>query len=163
MSTPTEAVLIFSDGVERELAVEPGQSVLEAALAAEAPVLYQCSTGSCGTCLARLEAGQADHRAGITSSLLPSEREQGYRLLCLTEPKSNCRFSLAYDSAAGTGRPVEAKCFVNAVERIAGDVMRLELELAAVLPGQGAGHGEAHAVAGGLGGGGVEVCSQEAD
>lgn len=130
MSTPTETVLIFSDGVERELAVEPGQSVLEAALAAEAPVLYQCSTGSCGTCLARLEAGQADHRAGITSSLLPSEREQGYRLLCLTEPKSNCRFSLAYDSAAGTGRPVEAKCFVNAVERIAGDVMRLELELA---------------------------------
>lgn len=130
MSTHTETVLGFSDGVEHRLTVEPGQSVLDAALAADVPVLFQCGTGSCGSCLAKLEEGAAEHRVGTTSSLLPSEREQGYRLLCITEPKGSCRFSLGYDSAAGTGRPVEAKCFVNAVERIAGDVMRLELELA---------------------------------
>ncbi len=130
MSTHTEATLVFQDGVEHALTVESGQTVLEAALAAEAPILYQCTTGSCGSCLARLESGQAAHRAGSTSSLLSAEREQGYRLLCVTEAQGNCRFSLAYDSAAGTGRPVEAQCFVNAVERVAGDVMRLELELA---------------------------------
>jgi benzoate/toluate 1,2-dioxygenase reductase subunit len=93
-------------------------------------VLFQCSTGSCGSCIARLEAGDADHMAGATSSLLPSERAEGYRLLCITEAKSACRFSLRYDSAAGLGRPVEAKAFVNAVERIASDVVRLEMELA---------------------------------
>ncbi|MDE2411550.1 MAG: 2Fe-2S iron-sulfur cluster binding domain-containing protein [Sphingomonadales bacterium] len=130
MLTPTKATIAFSDGAEHELAVEPGQSVLDAALAAEAPVLYQCGTGSCGSCLARLETGEAEHRPGSTSSLLPDERAQGYRLLCLTEPKGECRFSVGYDSAAGAGRPVEAKCFVNAVERIASDVVRLELELA---------------------------------
>ena len=130
MLTPTKATIAFSDGVEHELTVEPGQSVLEAALAAETPVLYQCSTGSCGSCLAHLDEGDADHREGVSSSLLPSERAQGYRLLCITEAKSTCRFSMAYDSAAGAGRPMEGKCFVNAVERIASDVVRLEMELA---------------------------------
>ncbi len=130
MLTPIKATIAFSDGVEHEVPVDPGQSVLDAALAAEAPVLYQCGTGSCGSCLAHLEEGDADHRDGASSSLLPSERAQGYRLLCLTEPKGPCRFSLGYDSAAGAGRPIEGKCFVNAVEQIASDVVRLELELA---------------------------------
>ena len=130
MLTTTKSTIAFSDGIELELAVEPGQCILDAALAAEAPVLHQCGTGSCGSCLARLEHGDADHRPGSTSSLLASEREQGFRLLCLTEPKGDCRFTVGYDSTAGSGRPVHAKCFVNAVERIASDVVRLELELA---------------------------------
>lgn len=130
MLTPTKTTITFSDGVEHDVPVDPGQSVLDAALAAEAPVLFQCGTGSCGSCLAHLEEGEADHREGVSSSLLPSERAQGYRLLCLTEPKGPCRFSVGYDSAAGAGRPIEGKCFVNAVERIASDVVRLELELA---------------------------------
>ena len=130
MLTPTRATIAFSDGVEHDLAVNPGQSVLDAALAAEAPVLFQCGTGSCGSCIAHLEAGEAEHIAGASASLLPSERAEGYRLLCITEARGDCRFSLKYDSAAGQGRPVEAKAFVNAVERIASDVVRLELELA---------------------------------
>lgn len=130
MSTATKVVVAFSDGVEQELAVQPGQSVLDAALAADVPVLYQCRTGSCGSCLARLTDGDADHQGGQAGSLLPGERTEGYRLLCLSEPKGSCRFSVGYDSVAGTGRPVEAKCFVNAVERIASDVVRLQLELA---------------------------------
>lgn len=130
MSTPTKVVVGFGDGVEHELLVNPGQSVLDAALEAETPVLYQCRTGSCGSCLARLLEGEAEHKDGMAGSLLPGERDQGYRLLCLTEPKGDCRFSVAYDSVAGGGRPIEAKAFVNAVERIASDVVRLELELA---------------------------------
>lgn len=130
MSTATKATIGFGDGVEHGFPVENGQYVLDAALAADAPLLYQCRTGSCGSCLARLIDGEADHRDGVAGSLMPGERAQGYRLLCVTEAKSECRFSVAYDSAAGIGRPVEAKCFVNAVDRIASDVVRLELELA---------------------------------
>lgn len=130
MSTNTEVTIAFSDGVERVLVVEPGQSVLDAALAADIPLLHQCTSGSCGTCVARLETGQAALIAGTSSSLLPAEQKEGLRLLCVTEPKEACRFSLAYDSKAGAGRPATMQCFVNAVERIASDVMRLELELA---------------------------------
>lgn len=130
MLTPTEVVVGFSDGVERRFPVEPGQSVLDAALAAEVPVLFQCRTGSCGSCLARLTEGEAAHAGGVAGSLLPGEREEGYRLLCLTAPGGGCRFALSYDSDAGRGRAVAGQCFVNAVERIAADVVRLELELA---------------------------------
>lgn len=130
MLTSTEVTIAFSDGVERKLVVKPGQSVLDAAIAADIPVLHQCTSGSCATCVARLETGQADMLAGTSSSLLRSEQNEGLRLLCVTEAKSACRFSLAYDSKAGAGHPTTVKCFVNAVERIASDVMRLELELA---------------------------------
>jgi benzoate/toluate 1,2-dioxygenase reductase subunit len=130
MLTSTEVTIAFSDGVERKLAVEPGQSVLDAAIAADIPLLHQCRSGSCSTCVARLESGRAELLAGACSSLLRAEQEQGLRLLCVTEPKSACRFSLAYDSKAGAGHPATVQCFVNAVERIASDVMRLELELA---------------------------------
>jgi benzoate/toluate 1,2-dioxygenase reductase subunit len=118
MSTHTEATLVFQDGVEHALTVESGQTVLEAALAAEAPILYQCTTGSCGSCLARLESGQADHRAGSTSSLLSAEREQGYRLLCVTEAQGNCRFSpsrmTALRERGGRSRPNASSMRSNA-------------------------------------------------
>jgi benzoate/toluate 1,2-dioxygenase reductase subunit len=130
MSIPTKATIAFSDGVEHVLSVEPGQSVLDAALAAETPLMHQCRTGSCGSCVGRLIEGEAEHKTGVAGSLSLRERELGYRLLCVTEAKQACRFSVAYDSVAGTGRPVEAKAFVNAVEHIASDAVRLELELA---------------------------------
>ena len=89
MSIPTKATIAFNDGVEHELPVAPGQSVLDAALAVEAPILYQCGTGSCGSCIAHLDHGDADHMAGASASLLPSERAEGYRLLCITEARGD--------------------------------------------------------------------------
>ena len=130
MLTSTEVTVTFSDGVEHELTVEPGQSVLDAGLAAGLPLLNQCQSGSCSSCVARLVSGSAEHRSGAGSSLTPSEKAEGLRLLCLTQVEGPCSFNLAYDSLAGAVSPVQAQCFVNAVERIASDVVRLELELA---------------------------------
>ena len=122
--------LRFADGVEQRIPVAAGQSVLEAALAAGAPVLNQCRSGSCGSCVARLSTGEASMRSGAASSLLPSEQAQGQRLLCLTEALGDCDFEFAYDSSAGAGGPVGASAFVDAIERIAPDAVRLTLELA---------------------------------
>ncbi len=122
--------LAFSDGVEHEMAVDPGGSVLEAGLAAGLPLLHQCRSGSCSSCLATLVEGEAATLPGCSSSLLASERAAGQRLLCVTGASSDCRFALPYDSKVGENRAVEGHAFVNAVERVAADVMRLELELA---------------------------------
>lgn len=122
--------LTFSDGVERELAVPDGQSILECGLAEGLPLLYQCRSGSCSSCLATLTDGEANTLPGAASSLLASERELGHRLLCVTGASGSCRFTLPYDSTVGEDRAVEAKAFVNAVEKVAADVVRLELELA---------------------------------
>ncbi len=124
------AALRFADGVERVVAVRQGELVLDAALAADVPVLNQCRSGSCTSCLARLIEGEAVMRAATASSLTKSEREEGLRLLCLTEAQTDCRFAIDYDSTAGTNRPVKVQAFVDAIERVASDVVRLRLELA---------------------------------
>jgi benzoate/toluate 1,2-dioxygenase reductase subunit len=115
--------LAFSDGVEHEMAVDPGGSVLEAGLAAGLPLLHQCRSGSCSGCAwPTLVEGEAATLPGCSSSLLASERAAGQRLLCVTGASSDCRFALPYDSKVGENRAVEGHAFVNAVERVAADV-----------------------------------------
>ena len=130
MSAACLVSLRFADGVEQRVDVAAGHGVLEAALAAGAPVLNQCRSGSCGSCMARLVGGDARMRPGVASSLLPSEQAQGQRLLCLTEAVSDCAFEFAYDSRAGAGGPAKASAFIDTIERIAPDAVRLKLELA---------------------------------
>ncbi len=130
MGSACSVLLHFADGVEQRIPVESGQSVLEAALAAGAPVLNQCRSGSCGTCVAHLSEGDARMRSGAANALLPSEQAQGQRLLCLTDACADSVFEFAYDSTAGAGGPVSASAFVDAIERIAPDAVRLKLELA---------------------------------
>lgn len=130
MSTSSKITIAFSDGVERQFFVQPGQNVLEAALKEDVPVLHQCRSGSCSSCLAKLVEGEADTLAGASSTLIPSEKAQGLRLLCVTEALTDCTFHLGYDSAVGSNHATVANAFVNAIERLADDVVRLELELA---------------------------------
>ena len=133
--------LRFRDEVCHVVQVGHGQSILEAGLAQQVPLLSQCRSGSCATCCARLVEGRAAMRAGHPSVLLKSEADAGFRLLCLTEAQQDCSFALDYDSSAGSNSAQRVRAFVDAVERIAEDAVRLKLELADgewmdFLPGQ---------------------------
>lgn len=130
-TTPAHSVsLSFSNGARYAVDVRVGQSVLDAALAADVPILNQCHSGSCSSCQATLLKGEAPMRADASSTLLPSEFKAGQRLLCLTQPRSDCHFSLSYDSDFATVKPVKARAFVDSVERVAHNVVRLTVELA---------------------------------
>lgn len=121
--------LRYGDGEEQALSVPHGSTVLDAAIAADLAVLYQCQSGSCTSCHARLASGQAPMRSDGASALMKSEQDAGERLLCLTRPESDCSFDLSYNkSIAGGAAKVNA--FVNAIEHIAPDAVRLSLELA---------------------------------
>lgn len=121
--------LRFRDGVTLGIAVAPGQTVLDAALAQDAPLLFQCRSGSCATCIADLAHGPATMRPGA-SVLLRHEAEAGKRLLCQTLVAGPCDFALDYASTAGGNRPSRVSAFVDSVDRVAADVVRLVLELA---------------------------------
>lgn len=122
--------LKFTDGVEHQISVTDGQSVLDAAIAAEAPVLYQCKSGSCGSCLCHLEDGDISMISGQASSLLRAEQEAGARLMCVSHAGSDGTLSLGYASnVAGTGA-TKAMAFIDKIERLADDVVGLSLELA---------------------------------
>jgi benzoate/toluate 1,2-dioxygenase reductase subunit len=115
--------------VEHILSVLTGSSILAAGLDAGLPLLHQCRSGTCSSCLATLTEGEAGTLHGSNSSLFASEMAAGKRLLCVSQARSDCRFTLDYDSNGGQ-QVSEAQTFVNSVERVAADVMRLELELA---------------------------------
>jgi benzoate/toluate 1,2-dioxygenase reductase component len=121
---------VFADGIAREEVLPPDVSVLEGAIAQNVPILYQCKSGSCGTCVAQLVEGEAPARGDRATSLLPGEQARGRRLLCSTSIRSACTFALDYPSDTGTVQARKVHAFIDKVESLAADVVRLELELA---------------------------------
>src|SRR5579862_7901474 len=120
----------FRDGAQRSIVTDGSIPLLDAALAQGLPLLYQCRSGSCCTCTAHLVAGDAEMASDAGTALLKSEREKGFRLLCRSRPRSACAFDLAYDSSIAAGAARKARVFVNALDHLAPDVMRVRLELA---------------------------------
>lgn len=120
----------FNDGVSRSFSVPANTGILDAAIEKEVPLLYQCRSGGCSSCMAQLTEGDAPIRPGVSSSLLDSEYAAGQRLLCLCEAQSDCTFSVPYSSNVGAGAVNEVHAFIDSIERIAINVVRLTLELA---------------------------------
>lgn len=130
MNDTHQVTLRFADGVTHQVVVENARTVLDAALEGGAPLMHQCHSGSCSSCIATLSSGEAQTRPGCSASLLSSEYAAGQRLLCVTQVASDCTFDLPYTSIAGLNGPVSAHAFVNSVERVASNVIKLALELA---------------------------------
>ncbi|MZD07176.1 2Fe-2S iron-sulfur cluster binding domain-containing protein [Streptomyces sp. SID5785] len=66
--------------------VEPGQSLLDAGLAAGLPMPYSCTVGSCGACMVRVSRGevtQPDH-----TCLTRKQKADGQVLTCVSCPLS---------------------------------------------------------------------------
>ncbi len=120
----------FTDGVTKTLDMAPGETILDAGLESGLPLLHQCRSGSCSSCIATLVAGDAIRQPGTSSTLLRSEYDAGLRLLCQTRPESDCVFELSYESAVGAAVARTVNAFVNTVERVASNVVKLTLELA---------------------------------
>lgn len=120
----------FSDGICHEIEVEHGQNILEKALEAELPLLYQCRSGSCSSCTAFLSEGEAHTHSGASSTLLASEYKAGQRLLCVCEPHSSCTFNLPYASNIAGSDIQEVHAFVDSIEYIACNVVKITVELA---------------------------------
>lgn len=87
-SEKTELVLITKDGHDQGIQVEPGQTVLEAALGAGIDMPFSCAMGGCGACRVRLTSGQLQMEE--PNCLSSNERKQGYVLTCIGRPLGQC-------------------------------------------------------------------------
>ena len=153
----------FADGARYSVDCGPEETVLAAARRADVPLLFQCESGACATCSARLVAGNADMLEGSGASLLPSEAAEGLRLTCRCIPRGDCEFALAYDSVAGTREPERYESNIDDIEWVAANVVRLRLALPDddwfdFVPGQfvqvrvpGTGHWRSYSMASGPG------------
>jgi ring-1,2-phenylacetyl-CoA epoxidase subunit PaaE len=72
--------------------VAPGQTVLEAGLAARLALPYSCAMGGCGACKIVLERGEVLMRE--PNCLAVQEREAGLVLACVANPTSPCRLAV---------------------------------------------------------------------
>lgn len=128
--TPSVVCLRFRDGVEHRIEARDGESVLAAALRAGVPLVHQCESGSCGTCVAQLVDGETQTLPGRALSLLVGEIRDGWRLTCSVTPLRESVFDIDYASTVLEGpRPRIVPTSVTGLDRVAKTVVQLELEL----------------------------------
>ena len=134
------ALLHFEDGVQRELDVAPGQTLLDAALAQGIRLAHQCRSGSCASCICTVVSGSASTISGRASALLASEFASGMRLACSLLPESDLAVRFEYGSTIAEGAPaLQCEATVSGVKQLSADVWELSVDPAAALqalPGQ---------------------------
>ncbi|MDQ7909772.1 2Fe-2S iron-sulfur cluster-binding protein [Phytohabitans sp. ZYX-F-186] len=73
--------------------VEPGQTLLDAGLAAGLPMPYSCTVGNCGECMVKLHTGQIAQSE--PNCLTPQQKADGYVLTCVGCPLSKVTLDIA--------------------------------------------------------------------
>ncbi len=115
----------------REFTVEPGQNILDAALAAGVSLPYSCKAGACSTCKARIVEGTIAQGPHQTDCLSAEEQAQGYALLCCATAESDLTIQArVVEGVEGiTIRKIPVR--VASLERVIDDVMIVTLQLPA--------------------------------
>lgn len=122
-------VTLRIEGIDRDLPVNPGQTVLDAALSAGVPFPHKCRSGACGTCRCRLTAGSVRERVDTSYVLDGEALRAGTILACQSLPRSSV--SVAVDGLDTADLPAvqSTDASVADVEPLARDVVQLTLEL----------------------------------
>ena len=84
---------------------QPGETFLETARRAGLRAPFSCEAGSCATCMARLEVGEAKMR--VNNALMPDEVEEGWVLTCQglpTSPTAKVVYELSQPTPLPSGR-----------------------------------------------------------
>jgi len=77
----SQAATIRVGGREYTTQVEPGQTLLDAGLAAGAAMKFSCAMGGCGACKVKVHAGDVEMEE--PNCLSAAERKEGYTLACV--------------------------------------------------------------------------------
>ncbi len=115
---------------EHQFPVEPGESVLDAALRQGFAFPYGCRNGACGSCLGTLVAGEVRYPdEQRPPALKESDMAAGKALFCQARPASDLVIEVREIGAAKDIVIKTLPCRVAKKELLAHDVMRLKLKL----------------------------------
>lgn len=84
-----QPVTLIVDQREIDVVVQPGQTLLDAGLAAGLALPYSCTMGGCAACKVKLERGAVVMRE--PNCLAANERAAGHVLACVAKPTEPCR------------------------------------------------------------------------
>ncbi len=116
----------------RTLKVEAAQPVLEAALAAGLNLPHSCKSGHCGSCRARLMAGEIRYPHGRPLGLTREEEAGGYVLLCQARPASDLTVEARLIASVADVEIKTLPCRIARLQPLAPDVMQVWLRLPSV-------------------------------
>ena len=132
------SVRLDADG--RSFDCAPGQTVLAAALAAGIDLPYECASGSCGTCRARLVDGTVVPLWPGAPGLSERDRRKGDRILCCQSiARADCVIQARPGDAPPRWPPVPRHARVSSMQFLNSDVVHLVLDGGSrwdFLPGQ---------------------------
>ena len=109
--------------------VDPGETLLEAALRQSIGLPYGCRNGACGACKGVLRSGELAYGEYQERALHPSERAAGKALTCCTRPLGDIVFEVRELTGAKDLAIRTMPCRVERIEKPADDVAILYLKL----------------------------------
>jgi NAD(P)H-flavin reductase/ferredoxin len=112
------------------------ETILFAGLRAGLALPYECASGGCGTCRARLVAGQVASRWPGATGLSERDRRKGDRILmCQSVPDGPCRLRVPIRAAApGEPRPARLTGRLAERELLTADIARFVIGTGRPLP-----------------------------
>lgn len=91
-----ELELVWRDGRRASVRGAEDETVLATAERMDVSLPFGCRTGACATCTGRLLSGRVEH-ARSPRALKERHLEDGYVLLCIAEPRADCRVEVGVD------------------------------------------------------------------
>lgn len=122
-------VTVQPSGVTFE--VEPGETVLDAALRHHVVLRYGCRNGACGSCKAQIVDGEVKMRPHSPTALSDEEARAGMALMCSSTIEADLTIESRVVAAAGDIAVRKMPCRIAAIEPLAPDVQLLRLQLPA--------------------------------
>jgi CDP-4-dehydro-6-deoxyglucose reductase len=107
------------------------QTVLEAALGAGLLLPHSCRDGACGACKGKVVHGTVDHGKSSDGALSAADQAEGYALFCCARPLSDLVLEARNVTRAGDIPVRKLPSRVQKLQRLADDVMLLDLKLPA--------------------------------
>ncbi|HTJ91562.1 MAG TPA: CDP-6-deoxy-delta-3,4-glucoseen reductase [Pararobbsia sp.] len=115
----------------RQFQVEGDEPVLTAAIRQGVGLPYGCKNGACGSCKGSVVTGEYDQGSHSASALTNEEKTRGMALFCCATARSDLEIDIREISGVGDMAVKKLPCRVNAIERVADDVVVLKLQLPA--------------------------------
>jgi toluene monooxygenase electron transfer component len=110
---------------------EPGEKILHAGLRSGVPLPYECATGTCGTCRARLLEGDVHTEWPDAPGQAGLRREIGELLMCQCVARGDVALELATavkPMPAAACLPAAVAAIIRGTTRLTHDVVSLDLE-----------------------------------
>ena len=125
-------IAVRSRGGVHEFHAVPGEKILHAGLRSGIALPYECGTGTCGTCKAKLIEGEVEDGWPEAPGKASLRHEMGEFLMCQWVARGDCAVEVAVavtPMASHVTRPAPTAAVIRRSAMLTHDVLTFELEL----------------------------------